>query len=263
MAVNDIQYPQEGEYVVVTVSSIEKNGAYLNLNGFSDDIRAFVFVGEVSSGWVARVRDHIREGQRTVARVTKVRKDKRSVDVSIKSVSEERRRETLQDWKNEQRAAQLLKIVGDRNNWKDSELVKMSNELEETFGTLYGSFEEVAANADILGEMGLEGDWTSHFIELALENIVPSSVIIRGRMMIEVWDDEGVELIKKSLIGAESASSKKDEVSVSCYYDGAPEYRVEVVAPDYKLAEKAWVSAQKTVEDLVKSAGGSVECYRD
>ena len=119
MSDDDIQYPEEGEYVVVTVSSIEKNGAYLDLNGFSDEIRAFVFVGEVSSGWVARVRDHIREGQRTVARVTKVRKDKRSVDVSIKSVSEERRRETLQGWKNEQRAAQLLKIVADRNNWKN------------------------------------------------------------------------------------------------------------------------------------------------
>ena len=111
--------------------------------------------------------------------------------------------------------------------------------------------------------MGFEGDWVSHFIELAVENIVPSSVIIRGRMMIEVWDDEGVELIKKSLLGAESASSKEDEVSVSCYYDGAPEYRVEVVAPDYKLAEKAWISAQKSVEDMVKSAGGSVECYRE
>ena len=263
MSVDDILYPEEGEYVVVTVSSIEKNGAYLDLNGFSDEIRAFVFVGEVSSGWVARVRDHIREGQRTVARVTKVRKDKRSVDVSIKSVSEERRRETLQGWKNEQRASQLLKIVGDRNNWKDSELVKMSSQLEETFGTLYGSFEEASANAEILGEMGFEGDWVSHFIELAVENIVPSSVIIRGRMMIEVWDDEGVELIKKSLLGAESASSKEDEVSVSCYYDGAPEYRVEVVAPDYKLAEKAWISAQKTVEDMVKSAGGPVECYRE
>ncbi len=263
MSDDDIQYPEEGEYVVVTVSSIEKNGAYLDLNGFSDEIRAFVFVGEVSSGWVARVRDHIREGQRTVARVTKVRKDKRSVDVSIKSVSDERRRDTLQDWKNEQRAAQLLKIVSERNNWTDSELENMSSELEQTFGTLYGSFEEAAANGEILSEMGFEGDWTSHLIELALENIVPSSVTIRGRMMIEVWDDEGVELIKKALLGAEEASSKEDEVEVSCYYDGAPEYRVEVVAPDYKLAEKAWVSAQKTVEDMVKTAGGSVECYRE
>jgi len=260
---DDFQYPEEGEYVVVTVSSIEKNGAYLDLNGYSDEIRAFVFVGEVSSGWVARVRDHIREGQRTVARVTKVRKDKRSVDVSIKSVSDERRRDTLQNWKNEQRATQLLKIVAERNNWDKSELERMTSELEQTFGTLYGSFEEAAANAEILKEMGFEGEWTSLLIELAVENIVPTSVIIRGRMMIEVWDDEGVEVIKKALTKAEGASSKKDEVTVSCYYDGAPEYRVEVVAPDYKLAEKAWVSAQNSVQEMVKVAGGSVECHRE
>jgi len=96
-----------------------------------------------------------------------------------------------------------------------------------------------------------------------VENIVPTSVMIRGRMMIEVWDDEGVEVIKKALTKAEGASSKKDEVTVSCYYDGAPEYRVEVVAPDYKLAEKAWVSAQNSVQEMVKVAGGSVECHRE
>ena len=259
----NIQYPEEGEYVVVTVSEIEKNGAYLNLNGYSDEIRAFVFVGEVSSGWVARVRDHIREGQRTVARVTKVRKDKRSVDVSIKSVSDERRRDTLQDWKNEQRAAQLLKIVGERNNWDEAELRRIGLELEETFGTLYGSFEEAASNGEILKEMGFEGEWTSLLIELALENIVPTNVTIRGRLMIEVWDDEGVEVIRKALTQAEAASSAEDEVEVSCFYDGAPEYRVEVIAPDYKLAEKAWMTAQKSVEEMVKVAGGSVECHRE
>ena len=133
MSDDDIHTPKR-EYCSYSIE-YRKEWGLLDLNGFSDEIRAFVFVGEVSSGWVARVRDHIREGQRTVARVTKVRKDKRSVDVSIKSVSEERRRETLQGWKNEQRAAQLLKIVADRNNWKDSQLTKMSSDLEETFGT--------------------------------------------------------------------------------------------------------------------------------
>ena len=79
--------------------------------------------------------------------------------------------------------------------------------------------------------------------------------------------DESIVLVEKKsdykILRKKDASSKEDEVAVSCYYDGAPEYRVEVIAPDYKLAEKAWVLAQKTVEQMVTSAGGSVECHRE
>ena len=36
-----------------------------------------------------------------------------------KSVSEERRRDRLQVWKNEQRAVQLFKVLGEKQNWDE------------------------------------------------------------------------------------------------------------------------------------------------
>jgi len=260
---SEIEYPEEGEFVVVTVQGIEKNGAYLSLQGYSDDIRAFVFIGEVSSGWVARVRDHLREGQRTVARVTRVRKDRLSVDVSIKSVSDERRRETLQDWKNEQRASQLLRIISERAGWSDSEYDSMGLQLSETFGGLYAAFEAAAATPESLEEFGFEGDWIPMLVETALENIVPASVIIRGRFHIEVWSDKGVEVIQIALSAAEDVAEGMEEVQVDCYYDGAPEYRIEVVAPDYKSAEKAYEDAREAVSSHIKKAGGHFELHRE
>ena len=48
---SEIEYPEEGEFVVVTVQGIEKNGAYLSLQGYSDDIRAsFSLVRSVRAG---------------------------------------------------------------------------------------------------------------------------------------------------------------------------------------------------------------------
>ncbi len=260
---DEIEYPEEGEFVVVNVQGIEKNGAYLSLQGYSDDIRAFVFIGEVSSGWVARVRDHLREGQRTVARVTRVRKDKRSVDVSIKSVSDERRRETLQDWKNEQRASQLLRIISERVGWPEEEYESMSTQLSDTFGGLYAAFEAAAATPESLADFGFEGDWIPMLVEIALENIVPASVTIRGRFHIEVWSEKGVEAIRIALAAAEDVAKDMEEVEIDCYYDGAPEYRIEVVAPDYKSAEKAYEQARDLASSEIKKAGGRFEIHRE
>ena len=67
--------------------------------------------------------------QRVVAKALKVRKDKKSVELSIKSVSDERRRDTLQRWKNKQRASQLLRIVGERSGWDDAKVTQMNSEL--------------------------------------------------------------------------------------------------------------------------------------
>ena len=76
----------------------EKMEPYLSLDEYGSR-EGFVFVGEVASGWVKNIRNHIRVGQRVVAKVIGVKKDRERVDLSIKSVSEERRRDTLQSGK--------------------------------------------------------------------------------------------------------------------------------------------------------------------
>lgn len=101
MADQSNDWPEEGELVVCSVKSVKENGAYLSLDTYPDR-EGFVFIGEIATGWVRNIRAHVREGQRLVAKVIGVKKDRDSITLSIKSVSEERRRDALQSWKNEQ-----------------------------------------------------------------------------------------------------------------------------------------------------------------
>ena len=103
-------WPEEGELLVCSVKTVKENGAYLNLDGYGNR-EGFVFIGEVAAGWVRNIRNHLRVGQRVVAKVIDIKKDRERVDLSIKTVSEERRRDTLQSWKNEQRARQILSLI--------------------------------------------------------------------------------------------------------------------------------------------------------
>ena len=254
--------PSEGELVVCTVKEVKQNGAYVVLDEF-EDIDGFIFIGEVASGWIKNIRGVIREGQRLICKVLRTRRDGRSLELSLKSVSEERKRDRLQQWKNEERAKQLLKVLSENVGWDESTKEENQAELTEVFATLYGAFEEAATNPEALAEAGFEGDWLAPFIEMAVENIIPPFVEIRGRFVLRVDDAEGVEIIRKALLAAEKFSDKDAEIEVSCHYDGAPSYRIELKAPDFKSGEEVWNNATSACIDTILACGGSATAERE
>jgi len=254
-------WPSEGELLVCTVKSVRENGAYLNLDGYGER-EGFVFIGEVAAGWVRSIRNHLRVGQRVVAKVIGVRRDRRRVDLSIKSVSAERRKDTLQSWKNEMRATQIMKVAAERVGWDEAKTADISDEMMEIFGGLYGALEECAISETALSDNGFSGDWMAVVTELAIENIVPPFVEIRGQFDIEVWGPSGVNAIRDALLAAEACAEGIEEATLTCYYDGAPHYRVDIKAPDYEVAESLWQNAQVAASEAIAAVDGSIDIER-
>ena len=193
----------------------------------------------------------------------RTKKDGSSLELSLKSVSEERRRDRLQEWKNEQRSNQLLKVLAEKVGWSEAERDENGEELTLTYGSLYASFEEAAMNEASLADAGFEGEWIKEFVEIAIENIIPPFVEIKGSLNLTVNSENGVEVIREALLSAEKYCSEKDEISVMCYYDGAPEYRMVLKAPDFKTAEDLWLEVSKSVVSIIEENDGQVVCYRD
>ena len=254
--------PSEGELVVAVVREVKQNGAYVDIDEY-DGIEGFIFIGEIASGWVKNIRAFVRPGQRLICKVLRTRKDNKSLELSLKSVSEERKRDRLAQWKNEERAKQLLKVLAEQVGWSEDELVETQMELTESYATLYGAFEEAAKSPESLEEVGFEGDWIAAFIEIAVKNIIPDTVVIRGRFVLNVDQAEGIDVIKSALIAAENISDEESELIVTCHYDGAPSYRIDLKAPDFKTAEEAWNNATTACIEIIQNAGGSAEAERD
>ena len=208
------------------------------------------------------IRDR-RDGQRLICKVMRTKKDGSSLELSLKSVSEERRRDRLQEWKNEQRSLQLLKVCGEKVGWSEAERDSLGEDLVSSFGTLYTAFEEAAMNETAIIDAGFEGDWITEFIEIAIENIIPPFVEIKGSLNLSINVDNGVDVIRDALISAEQYSSEKDEVSVMCFYDGAPEYRLVLKAPDFKTAEDLWVEVTDSIIKVMEENGGQAATFRD
>jgi translation initiation factor 2 subunit 1 len=138
----------------------------------------------------------------------------------------------------------------------------VSEEMKESFGSLYGALEECAITESALEDAGFEGEWISVVTELAIENIVPPFVEIRGLFEIKVWGPEGVEAISGALQAAEDCAKGEEEVTLTCHYDGAPNYRVDIKAPDYPSAEAIWEAAQEAASNKIGSVEGSIAIER-
>ena len=158
-----VNSPEEGELVVVTVKNVKQNGVYVDFDEYPG-LEGFIFIGEIASGWVKNIRTFVRDGQRLICKVMRTKKDGSSLELSLKSVSEERRRDRLQEWKNEQRSIQLLKVLGEKIGWKESERDSIGEDLTSAFGTLYASFEEAAMNESAIIDAGFEGDWIKELL---------------------------------------------------------------------------------------------------
>ena len=93
----------------------------------------------------------------------------------------------------EERAKQLLSVLAEQVGWSKEEHAEYQTDLTESFLTLYGAFEEAAKNPESLSEIGYEGAWIEPFIEIAVKNIIPDTVEIRGKVYTKCGPQKGLK----------------------------------------------------------------------
>lgn len=252
-------FPEHGELVVCTVTSVKNFGAFVTLDEYSNK-EGFIHVRDIASGWVKYIRDFIREGQKVVCKVLGVDPNKGHIDLSLKSVNEHQKREKVQQWKNEKKADKLLEIVAERLSISvDAAFDSFGNDLYEEYESLYSAFENVAAAPeDFRSEY--EGDWVETFIEVAVENVTPPFVQIDGVFELTSNAPDGIELIRKALTKGLEAAEDAD-VEITCI--GSPRYRVVITADEYKIAEEVLKKVSDTVVKTLTKSGGIAVLKRE
>ncbi len=245
------ELPEEGELVIGTVTSIRNFGAFVTLDEY-EKREAFIHLSEVATGWVKYIRDHIREGQKIVARVLRVDPSKGQIDLSLKRINDHQRREKVQAWKNEQRAMRLVEQVAQSLKMTADQAVELFGPaLVERYGSLFQAFEVASADPKRFQKEVEKTPWASAFLKVARENIVPPHVTILGTLQVSDPAPNGVEHVRDALLAAE----RVDPESIEIHYVGAPRYRIRVQAAQYKQAEEILKKATDAALRSIKSNG--------
>lgn len=246
------EYPEEGDLVVGTVKNVRNFGAFIELEEYPGK-EGFIHVAEIATGWVKRMSDYVREGQRVVCKVLNVDRGKGHVDLSLKKVNAHQRREKIQDWKNEQKAHKLIEILAERCNMKPEDFMKRHGaKIIEEYGSLYLAFEE-AAKPDVGLDAKFVGDWVEKFCTVAEENVAAPTATVDGFLEITCAHPEGVEKIKEALQVAEKTGGG----NVKVQYLGAPRYRIIATMEEYKTAEELIRKSANAAIAAIEKWGGT------
>ena len=254
------EYPVEGELIVGTVKNVQNFGAFISLDEYTGK-EGFIHIAEIATGWVKRIRNHIKEKQKVVCKVLNVDSTKDHIDLSLKRVNEHQKRDKIQEWKNSQKSQKLLEMVAKKLDITlDQAYKNFGNNLAKKYGNLYTAFEEAAFDIGILKKDGFKGPWLDYFEETAKQNITIPFVDIKGYVDVQLFVPDGISHIKKALMQGEK--SEYEDVEINVKYVGAPHYMITVKAPDYKTAEDQLKKAVEKIEKSIKDNDGECEFHR-
>lgn len=255
MSSKKAEWPEPGDLVLASVHKIADYGAYVILDEYQKE--GLLHISEVSSGWVRNIRDFVRQGQKVVLKVLRVDTEKEHVDLSLRRVSRRERREKILSWKKERKAESLLRSVSEKLKLPADEVYnQVSSQVEEKFGGIYEGLEKAAREGpEKLIEVGVPKDLATAIAEVAKEKIRLPMVKIKGTLELQCMKPNGALHIREALLSAQKIEKPKG-TKVRVYVVSPPKYCVEVLAEDYKEAEKILQDASEAAVKNITKAGG-------
>ncbi len=250
------EWPEIGECVVATVREIAPHGVYVQLDEYKEK-EGYIHIGELSTTWVKNIRDFVREKQKIVTRVMRIDQSKGHIDLTLKRVTDQARRQKIHEWKRSQKAENLLSMAAQKiGKTVDQAYEEAGWKMEDAFDEIYQGFEKVIELGEgALINVGVPEEWAKAIKSCAEQYIQIRKVKVERVVEFKCFKPDGIEAIKKSLLKALSESNS-DDIKVNISLIGTPRYRITVTAKDYKIAEKEIEKTVSVALDEIKTNGG-------
>ncbi len=247
------KFPEKHDFVIGVVSKILKHGVYIQLKEY-DNVVGYCHISEVAGAWIRNIRNFVRIDQNVVAKVLRV-SDTGQVDISLKRVSDQLKRDKIQEFKRQNSAIAMVNLFAEKWGKSNNEIRDLIEDpLTEAYGSMYDGFEElVAVGLDALDSFDFPEDLKQVMYEVCEATIQINTVSISSTLGIRSFASDGVEQVKSLLNAAENAASKFPEIQSDITSIGAPVYRVYLEGLSYPEVDEVYQSIESALIKKVKS----------
>jgi len=253
------ELPEAGDIVIATIKEVMPHGAYVTLDEYGG-ITGFLHISEIATGWIRNIERYVKPKQKAVLKVIRVNRARAEVDLSLKQVGREEKKEKLMEVKKDEKTKAFLELIKEKCKLSDEQVKKYVDVLSERYPILYDLFEIVGKKGiKAIEDVNLPQEIIAAIEEVSSKIPIPS-VEVRGIMEITCGKPNGIEIIKETLINAEE---NKSGANISISYVGAPKYRLIVNAENFKVAEKAINAVVQTIEEGIEKHGGTFKFVRE
>ncbi|MHA1784626.1 MAG: translation initiation factor IF-2 subunit alpha [Candidatus Helarchaeota archaeon] len=262
MSMKKKEWPEVGEFVIGTVVRVERHGAYVQLEEYGGK-DGLIHVSEVASSWVRNIRRFVREKQKVVAKVLRVNPKKRHIDLSLRRVNSQTKKIMIQQWKQHQKEDNLIRMIIESMAENGEEVTEEDIEKEiiskfvKKFEDLLTGFSELKEKKEkLLKSLKIDEKWHPTLLKLAKSHIESPKIKVSGVLNLKSYDDNGVDIIRSALLKAISTVKNKKDVEIEVFLVGAPKYRIDIKAKDYKNANKIITSAAEAAKKIIIDSDG-------
>ncbi|MEO2154247.1 MAG: S1 RNA-binding domain-containing protein, partial [Nanoarchaeota archaeon] len=160
--------PEKDTIVLGKVTRVLSNGAFVDLLEYKN-MEAFLPIYEVTSGKIKNIKHYIKEGDVLVLKVFDIRGD--NIDVSLRRVNKEEKKNKQAEYKKEIRAFKLIEQVAKENNMDSQEFFeKVFEPYVYKYGSLYEYFTQILLRPQIF-KVKLPKKIKDRLLELIKNNI--------------------------------------------------------------------------------------------
>ncbi len=250
-------FPDESELVICTVTKILPHSVFVNLDEY--DKTGMIHISEISPGRIRNIRDFVKEGKIIVCKVLGIDRERGHIDLSLRRVTENQRRNKVNDVKIEQKAEKIVEFISGRLK-KDFRTLygEISEKIFAKYPSLNSCFEDIAVNKASLENLGVQKELAEQLTEVIKQRIKPPEIEIKGVFSISTYAPNGVEIIRDALQTAEKIGRGKMAIN----YVGAGKYASVIKSGDYKSAEKILKEVIDKTESIIRKEKGTIEFIR-
>jgi len=249
-------FPEEGEFVLCTVTNIQYNSVFAKLNEYEKT--GLIHISEISPGRIRNIRDYVTEGKVIVCVVLRIDQERGYIDLSLRRVNEREKKKTVERVKQEQKAEKIIENFAKANNLDVKSFYrKIASPILNSYSYVHSAFFDVVEKKTTLEKLGIPKDVAESFEKVILEKIKPKIVSIEGTIKLEIYNENGVEIVKKIF---SNALSQQKNASVN--YAGGGKYRIRVQSKDYKAAENILGETIKKMEQESEKNSAKFEFSR-
>lgn len=244
-------FPEEGELVQVTVTSVQSHSVFVRIDDYA--INGMIHISEVAPGRIRNIRDLVVEGKTVICKVLRVNTERGHVDLSLRRVSESQKRNKINEIKKEKLAEKLVEVVAHNLNEDAKKLYPMiSDKVKDHYYLLFECFTDITKGTFDIAELKLPKNISDELKKVILDRLKPEFIIYRGNLKLSSTAPNGLEVVKSSL-------KKATEQGADVKYLGGGTYTLIVKASSYKEAESSLEKSAKAAIEYIESKHGTGE----
>ncbi len=242
--------PEEGDFVVITVTDVDKNSAYAELEEYGGRT-GLIHISEVSRSWVQDVSKELKEGEKDVAQVIDTGDP---VSLSLKRVNDNQKKEIMGRWNKEKKAEEFLENLAEELGKDKEELYEeVAFPMQQEFGSSFKAFEVAIGEEERLLEL-FDERTVKAIQEVSKDNIDLKKEKLEGEIELRFDQGDGIEHVREVL------SEPGEGVNIG--YISAPVYSITAWGRNSQLAKKRMDETVDKLREKAESLDGAFEFSR-